>query len=88
MALNSRSAIAGSSAADPAVGGLAINYGTDQVLPTTSRGIYISTAGALTCVMIDGSVVLFSGLVAGQVYPFAVKQINNAGSTAAGVVLL
>ncbi len=75
---------------DPAMGGIAINYsGGDQVLalPTIARGLYISGAGALVVVMANGDAVTFSGLLAGIVYPIAVKQITASGSSAAGVIL-
>lgn len=89
MAQNERMAASRWSPDDPAVGGVAIDYsGGNQVLATTGRGIYIGTAGHLAVVMHDGSAVTFSNLTAGTVYPFAVKQITQAGSTAAGVVLL
>ncbi len=75
---------------DPAMGGIAISYGGgDQVLtdPTIARGLYISGAGALAVVMANGDVVTLSGLLAGVVYPIAVKQITQSGSSAAGVIL-
>ena len=73
---------------DPAVGAIPINYTTDQVLPTTGRAIYISTAGALSVQMQDNSLAVFSGLLAGQIYAIAVRTIFASGSTAAGIVLL
>lgn len=78
-----------SSRRDPAYGGVAINYGGgDQALTTWGRGIYISTGGALAIQMLDDSIVTFSGLLAGAIYQLTVKKIFQAGSTAAGVVLL
>lgn len=86
---NTRIAGAPITAADPAMGGVAISYGGgNQVLATYGRAIYIGTAGNLAVVMVDGTAVTFSNLLAGTVYPFAVRQITQAGSTAAGVVLL
>jgi hypothetical protein len=83
--------IAGSqwSASDPATGAVAISYGGgNQSLSTWGRGVYISTAGNLAVVMIDGTAVTFTGLLAGTIYPIAIKQVTQAGSTAAGLVLL
>lgn len=78
-----------SGATDPVTGAVAINYsGGDQVLSTTSRGLYIGTAGNLAVVMQDLSEVTYNNLAAGVVYPFAVRTIRQTGSTAAGVVLL
>jgi hypothetical protein len=75
---------------DPAVGAVAINYGSgDQTLPTQSRAIYIGTAGTLKVDMADGSTVTFSNLAAGTIYPIAITKIYQTGSTtAAGLVLL
>ena len=74
---------------DPADGALAIDYsGGNQTLTTQSRGIYIGTAGNLKVDMGDGTTVTFSNLVAGTIYPLAVKKIYQTGSTAAGLVLL
>lgn len=73
---------------DPAIGALAINYGAgDQDINVPSRGLYISGAGDLVVHMANGDVVTFTGLLAGTVYPIAVKKIVQAASTAAGLVL-
>jgi hypothetical protein len=86
---NQRIAGSNTSASDPAMGAVAISYGSgNQTLATYSRGIYIGTAGNLAVTMLDGNDVTFENLAAGQVYPFAVKVIKQTGSTAAGVVLL
>ena len=73
---------------DPAIGALAISYGGgDQDINIPARGLYISSAGNLAVVMLNGDSVTLTGLLAGVVYPIAVKKILNAGSTAAGLVL-
>lgn len=86
-ALNTR--MTGSQAGnDPAVGAIAIDYsGGNQVLDPSGRAVYIATAGNLNVVMQDGSTVLFSNLVAGQIYAIAIKQVTQTNSTAAGLVL-
>ncbi len=70
-------------------GCIAISYGGgDQSLTQNSRGIYITTAGALSVTFVDGSTGVFTGLQAGQVYPFQVTTIKQSSSTAAGFVLV
>lgn len=66
----------------PAVGIVAINYGSDQTFTKRVRGLHISTAGTLNLVMADGS----SGSMVFAVgyYPYEVRQILNSGSS--GVV--
>lgn len=87
-AQNERFAGAHSSASDPAIGGVTFTGTADVTLDKHSRGVYISTAGNLAVVMLDGTSVTFTGLLAGVVYPFCFKSIADAGTTAAGVVLL
>lgn len=74
---------------EPARDATAISYGGgDQILTKASRAIYISTAGNLAVRFADsaGDVTL-TGLLAGQVYSFALAIIRQTSSTAAGVVL-
>jgi hypothetical protein len=73
---------------DPAIGAIAISYGGgDQDINVPSRGLYISTAGNLVVLMANGDSVTLTGLLAGVVYPIAIKKITQAGSTAAGLIL-
>jgi hypothetical protein len=69
--------------------GLAISYGGgDQVLTSCARGVYITTGGVLVLRMTDDTADLtFSGLLAGQYYPFAIALIRQTNSTAAGILL-
>ena len=88
MPMNSRSTGA-QSVMDPPAGILPIDYsGGNQVLVSTSRGVYISATGNLAVVMVDGSTGTFVGLAAGVSHPMQVRQINQTGSTAVGLVLL
>lgn len=75
------------SASDPAVGGVAFTGTADVTLDTYARGVYISTAGDLKVDLLDGSIVTFSNLLAGVVYPFAITKVYDTGTTAAGVAL-
>jgi hypothetical protein len=67
---------------DPAVGCVAIAPG---VLATTGRGLFITTAGAITFVMQDGSTMALASIPVG-VYNFTVRSITSAA--AVGFVLL
>jgi len=91
MSRNPRMQIGGSTQRDPATGGVAFtNADLDLLASTTaqtSRGIYVGTAGNLACEMHDGSSVTFSNLAAGQVYPFAIRKVIGASTTAAGIIL-
>lgn len=73
---------------DPAIGAIAIDYAAgDQDITVPSRGLYISSAGDLVVLMANGDAVTLTGLLAGVVYPIAVRKIIQAASTAAGLVL-
>jgi len=73
---------------DPVIGGVAINYAAaDQVLTVAARGLYISGAGNLVVETIGGDTLTFTGLLAGVIYPVAVRKIIKLGSSAAGLVL-
>ncbi len=73
---------------DPAIGAIVINYaGGDQQINVPARGLYISGAGALVVEMVNGDAVTFTGLLAGVVYPIAVRKIIQAGSAAGGLIL-
>ena len=92
MPMNNRMQITRPEASDPAVGAILIDYSVgNQVLglgvTQTARGIHCNTAGNLAVVMQDGSVATFA-LTAGVTYPYAIRQVTQTGSTAAGVVLL
>jgi hypothetical protein len=74
---------------DPAVGIVAIDYsGGNQTPSVPVRGVLVTTAGALSVVMADGTSGTISGLLAGVVYPLAVATVVQSGSTAAGFFLV
>lgn len=79
----------GVGAADPAIGGVVIDYsGGDQEFTRPVRGVYIGTAGTLKVDLVDGSTLTFSNLAAGQIYSLRITKIYQTGSaTAAGNVL-
>jgi len=73
---------------DPAIGAIVIDYsGGDQDVNAAARGLYISGAGDLAVEMLSGDAVTFTGLLAGVVYPIAVRKIVQAGSSADGLIL-
>ena len=73
---------------DPAMGGVAIDYAAaDQVLTVPGRALYISGLGNLVVETVGGDTLTFTGLLAGLIYPIAVRKIIKAGSSAAGLVL-
>ncbi len=72
----------------PAVGAIAIT-GADQTFAgARPRSVYVATAGDLTCDMVNGDNVTFVGLLAGIVYPIAIKKIYDTGTSITGLVLL
>jgi len=74
---------------DPAIGAVAINYGAgDQTPEVPARGFYVTVAGTLVVTLLDGSTAVLSALLAGFVYPIGIRKITQAGSTAAGFLLL
>lgn len=73
---------------DPAIGGIVIDYAAaDQDLDVPGRMLYISSNGNLEVETVGGDTLTFTGLLAGRIYPIAVRKIIKAGSSAAGLVL-
>jgi hypothetical protein len=61
----------------------------DAAVTPPSRGVVLATAGPLEAIMADsGRTVIIPALLAGVVYPFRIKQINAAGTTATSVCVL
>ena len=58
----------------------------DQVYIEEHRAISVNVSGAISIVMKDGSTADFQA-AAGMVYPFRVKTVNSAGTTASGIYL-
>lgn len=76
----------------PVVIAAAVTPDDDTDLSWPTRGVYIGGAGDLEVHMVgdDGTptAVVFSNLVAGQVYPFSVRRILAGNTTATGIVAL
>ena len=75
-----------SSLVSPALGAAAITPSDSVALATTTRAIYVGTAGNLRAQMLSGEVVTFTNLAAGSFYPFRVTQVLATGTTASGLV--
>ena len=50
--------------------------------------LYVGGAGAVVAAMMDGSVVTFTGLLAGTIYPIKARRINATSTTATSLVAL
>lgn len=57
---------------------------SDTVDFTTGRcvGLYIGGAGNVSLVEPSGATVVFTGLLAGTIYPFACTRVNDTDTTA------
>lgn len=63
--------------------------GGDQTLATAARGIYVGGAGNLVCRLTgDTADVTFTGLLAGNWYPFAIEIVRQTNTTITNSVLL
>jgi len=92
-----RSTFASSGMQTPAATAAAITPSDteDDNLPAFTRSIYIGGAGNLKVLMAGepvesdgGSLVTFTNLLAGQVYPFRVAQVFTTDTTCTGIVAL
>ena len=72
----------------PADRGAAVTPHDSTNLADTTRAIYVGGAGSVVAVMRNGSVVTFTGMQAGVIYPLRVNRINATGTTATGIVAL
>lgn len=74
--------------AGPAIAAAAITPDDNNDLTNYTRAILVGGAGNLACITRGGDTVTFSGLLAGVVYPFALKRIKSTGTTATNLVAL
>lgn len=72
---------------DPAIGAVAINYGSDQTVAGRNRWILLSTAGTLKVDMPDGTTGVSLILAAGM-WKISVTKIYQSGSSSAVGFLL
>jgi hypothetical protein len=57
---------------------------TANINPT--RGVYVGGTGTLKVDMADGSTVTFTGILAGQVHPLAVRRVYATGTSATTII--
>lgn len=80
---------ANSYAADgPALYAAAVTPHDTNELDTYSRGLFVGGAGALKVTTEGGSVVTFTGVVAGTVLPVRAKIVWSTGTTATNIVAM
>lgn len=72
----------------PAGGAVAVTPHDATELAQVSRGLFVGGTGTMTCLMNDGSVVLFTGVPSGCIMPLRVKRVNSTGTTATNIVAL
>ena len=62
--------------------------GTDTVLPRTTRGIIVGTAGVLSIRCADAAAVAVTDAIPPGVYPFWIDEIDADATTATGLTFL
>lgn len=73
----------------PATVAEAITPADSADLSWPTRAIYLGSAGDVKVQMHGGGeIVTFSGLLAGQLYPFGVTKVFSGGTTASSIVAL
>jgi len=55
---------------------------------TESTWVYVGVAGAIKALMADGTTATFTNLLAGVMYPLAIKKVFATGTVATGVIAL
>jgi len=53
-----------------------------------TRALFVGGAGALSCLMVDDTTCVFTGVVAGAVLALRVKRVNSTGTTATNIVAM
>lgn len=77
------------SSLDPASRGAAVTPADGADLSFPTRGILVGTAGNIKVDFVDsGTAVVLTGLLAGVIYPLAVRRIYSTGTTATNIVAL
>lgn len=69
----------------PAIGGFAVTPSDANELPQITTRLYVSGAGTLALVMLDGSAVSLTA-TAGAILPLRVRKVSATGTTATGIV--
>lgn len=75
------------SAADPAIGAVAV-VNDVTIVPNYCRGIYVGTTGNVAVTMANNDAVTFIAVQAGTVLPIRIKRVNASGTTATSIIAL
>lgn len=77
-----------SSLSSPASGGTAVLPDDDNLLPETSRALYVGAGGSLRVQMLSGESLDFTSVPTGALLPLRVTQVFATGTTARNIVAL
>lgn len=72
----------------PATVAEAVTPADSADLTNQARALYVGVSGNVKVTLQGGDVVTFQGLLAGQVYPFAVTRVWSGTTTAASMMAL
>jgi len=70
----------------PASHGFAISPSDSTLLPETTRGLYVGTAGDIALLMLSGESLTFAAVPAGAVLPLRLTKVMATGTTADNIV--
>jgi len=70
----------------PAANAFAITPDNSTDFDQVTRAIYVGGDGDIAAVLIDDSVVTFSGAVAGTIIPVRMKRVNSTNTDATNLV--
>lgn len=70
----------------PAQHAFAITPDDNIDLAESTRGLYVGTAGNVTCITADGDTVVFKNLAAGVVHAISVSRVKSTGTGALDIV--
>ena len=71
-----------------AIGGVVVTPHDSTNFAYETVGVFVGGAGNVTAVMRDGTVLLFTGVVAGTILPIRCQRINSTGTTATNMTAL
>lgn len=57
-------------------------------LTNLSRGLYVGSAGNVSCLTAGGDTVTLANVPAGSLLPVRLKRVNSTGTTASNMVVL
>lgn len=73
---------------NPAQSAQPITPSDTTVLDDATRALFVSGAGNLTVLMMDGQQVTFTAVLAGTILPVRVTKVFQTGTTATNIVAL